>query len=464
MTIAAPTLTLLEAKERVRIPDLWREFGYHGESGKTCFCPFHENTRTPAFSVFDDGKLWKCHTGCGEGSVIDFLAKAKGLSDEEARLEILRRAGGTREVIRSERAKRELAVLELPPLVPYSKEIAQRVADSRGLGIAAVEFAALWLKTVVFARVCEQNAWILTDASRKCAEARRLDAKPFPAIGTLKERKSHALAGSRKSWPVGILPPAFDESWLKEHVHNIILVEGGPDYLAACQIIAAHDASVLPVAMLVSRALRRASADGAPERAALLYGGIFAGLIDGVGDFAIDVNDLVESNGLVAELHSLAIRFDCPIVCVLHENPGENSHGKTRGHLGSQLEHKAESNLRLVKDPEGVTTIFSEKSRHANISKERGPRFKWNDAEKLHRTCETMRDAKGEQRCKTLRIFVEEIFNCPEATGGLTWTQAHERIEKLESLKRSGARRRFDGLIAARVMEKNSAGFYMPTR
>ena len=141
-------------------------------------------------------------------------------------------------------------MLELPSLVPYSKEIAQSVADSRGLGIAAVEFAALWLKTVVFARVCEQNAWILTDASRKCAEARRLDAKPFPAIGTLAERKSHSLAGSRKCWPVGILPPAFDEPWLREHVHKIILVEGGPDYLAACQIIAAQDVNVLPVAML----------------------------------------------------------------------------------------------------------------------------------------------------------------------------------------------------------------------
>ena len=93
-----------------------------------------------------------------------------------------------------------------------------------------------------------------------------------------------------------------------------------------------------------------------------------------------------------------------------------------------------------------------------------GARFKWNDAEKLHRTCETMRDAKSQQRCKTMRILVEEIFNCSEATGGLNWTQVHERIEKLESLKRSGARRRFDELIAARVMEKNSPGFYMPTR
>ena len=77
MTVAAPAITLAEAKERVRIPDLWHEFGYRGEPGKTCFCPFHEDTRTPAFSVFDDGKRWECHAGCGEGSVVDLFAKRR---------------------------------------------------------------------------------------------------------------------------------------------------------------------------------------------------------------------------------------------------------------------------------------------------------------------------------------------------------------------------------------------------
>ena len=134
--------------------------------------------------------------------------------------------------------------------VSIAKEIAQRVADSRGLRITAVEFATIWLKTVTFGQVCDQDCWILSDASRKCAEARRIDRNPFPAIGILVERKSHSLRGSNKSWPVGILPGGFEEPWLKEHVHKIILVEGGPDYLAACQIIATQDASVLPIAML----------------------------------------------------------------------------------------------------------------------------------------------------------------------------------------------------------------------
>jgi hypothetical protein len=245
-------MTLQEAKERVRIADLWREFGYEGEPRKTCFCPFHENIRTPAFSVFDDGRAWKCHTGCGEGSVIDFFAKAKGLSEEDACIEIIKRAEGISGLPRRAQARQtEPHKLQIPPAIPYSEALAQRVADSRGLRIAAVNFAAIWMKTLVFAHVCEEDCWILTDASNRCAEARRIDGKPFPAIATLGERKSHSLRGSSKQWPVGLLPPAFEESWLKEHVRKILLVEGGPDYLAACQLIAeSTDENVLPVVMM----------------------------------------------------------------------------------------------------------------------------------------------------------------------------------------------------------------------
>jgi hypothetical protein len=255
MSVAA-SITLAEAKDRIRIPDLWREFGYHGEPKKQCRCPFHED-RSPSFSVFDDGKRWKCHAGCGEGSVIDFLATAKGISDEDACHEILRRAEGDREPAREERAKRETAVLDLSTRIPWlpwnsqHEELAQRVADSRGLRIASVKLASAWFDTVAFGHVCDHDCWILSDASRKGAEARRIDGRPFPAIGTLGERKSHTLRGSNKSWPVGLLSTSFDARLLRKHSHNILLLEGGPDYLAGCQLLVGRDPyTFLPVTML----------------------------------------------------------------------------------------------------------------------------------------------------------------------------------------------------------------------
>jgi CHC2 zinc finger/Toprim-like len=244
------------AKEWLLIPALWHLLNLPGKPGRCCRSPFRED-RNPSFSIYDGGRRWKDHATGEGGDVVDFLARALNLSNEDACKRLIELAGVSPKIShlprREERqadGAKESVQLEFPPLTPYSWDLAQRVANSRGLKITAVEFAALWLKTLVFGCVCEQECWTLTDASRKCAAGRRIDGRPFPTIGTLAERKSHSLAGSRKSWPVGILPPGFEEPWLKQHVDKILLVEGGPDYLAACQFIAAQDMNVLPVAML----------------------------------------------------------------------------------------------------------------------------------------------------------------------------------------------------------------------
>ena len=142
----------------------------------------------------------------------------------------------------------------LPLALPWDRDMAQRVADSRGLHITAVEFSFLWLKTLSFRHFCNVECWVLGDRSSRCVEARRIDREKFPASANVPERKSHTFSGSDKSWPVGILPPGFEDEWLQKHVHKILLVEGGPDYLAACQIIAESPATdfdnVLPVAIL----------------------------------------------------------------------------------------------------------------------------------------------------------------------------------------------------------------------
>jgi hypothetical protein len=111
-----------------------------------------------------------------------------------------------------------------------------------------------------------------------------------------------------------------------------------------------------------------------------VFGGIHAVVIDGVADLVMDVNDAEECNSLVAELHTLAIRYDCSIVCVIHKNPGGD---KVRGHLGSQLERKAETNLSLDKE-DGVTVVWSAKQRGASIDKKDAPRFAWDDQLKMH--------------------------------------------------------------------------------
>jgi len=255
MTTASDS-PLQAAKERLTIPALWAMLNLPGKPAKSCRSRFRED-RNASFSVYDDGRKWKDHATGEGGDAADFLARALNLSNEDACRKLIELAGVPPQIPRSLRETRqadnarESLHLELPALIPYSKELAQRVADSRGLNIVAIEFAALWLKAVVFGPICDHECWILTDASKRSAEARRIDGKPFPAIGTLTERKSHSIRGSSKSWPVGLLPGGFEELWLREHCHKILLVEGGPDYLAACQLIAeSGEENVLPVAML----------------------------------------------------------------------------------------------------------------------------------------------------------------------------------------------------------------------
>lgn len=126
------------------------------------------------------------------------------------------------------------------------------------------------------------------------------------------------------------------------------------------------------------------------ERAKMECGRVHAVILDGLGDLCLSVNDEAESVQLVDELCTLATKYQTVIVTVLHENPAAAPHqtGKTRGHLGSQLERKAESNLRLVKGSDGVTEVFSEKCRSSHLPKGRGAFFAWDDAAGMHVTVE----------------------------------------------------------------------------
>ena len=109
-------------------------------------------------------------------------------------------------------------------------------------------------------------------------------------------------------------------------------------------------------------------------------------LIDGVADLCVSPNDEAEALELVSQLHALAQEFNCPIVCVLHENPSSSAEApKTRGHLGSELNRKAFANLRIDKDTEtSVSTIYGTDMRKRDIPKEQGFCFGWDDEAKMH--------------------------------------------------------------------------------
>ena len=211
----------------------------------------------------------------------------------------------------------------------------------------------------------------------------------------------------------------------------------------------------------VRRAIRRAGAKKAPEwlwshglagfsaqklrealhellrKARREKRGIFAIIIDGTADLVNDVNDPEECNAFVAELHGLAIEHHCPVINVVHENPGASNSGggKMRGHLGSQLERKAESNL-VLKKTEEVTVVFSEKMRRSPILEKDGPRFRWSDEEGMHVTANVEARAAGSAGGRKRQYeFADYVDIVPASLAqGVGFNDLHRRAMEINGI------------------------------
>ena len=186
------------------------------------------------------------------------------------------------------------------------------------------------------------------------------------------------------------------------------------------------------------------------------HGGIFAVLIDGIGDLCANPNDSEEAFDLVHEIHALAITYDCAILTVLHENPGSET-GKTRGHLGSELERKAETNLRLAKDKDGVTTIWSQRARHCNLPREKGPCFAWNDAAGMHTSCGTAREIKSAANHERMKGEADGVFGGAES---FRHSELMASISDTLCLRERAAKLRIQKWTAEGIIRKDTDGNY----
>lgn len=84
-----------QIKERIDIVAFITDFVPLRKAGRNWlgFCPFHPNTRTPAFTVFPDSQSYHCFGCKASGTVFDFLMQRDGLSFTEALEQLAARAG-----------------------------------------------------------------------------------------------------------------------------------------------------------------------------------------------------------------------------------------------------------------------------------------------------------------------------------------------------------------------------------
>lgn len=115
-----------EIKSRIDIVDLVSETVKLRRSGKnyTGFCPFHPNTRTPAFVVFPESGTWRCFGQCNEGGdIFRYVMKKEGWDFSETLRFLAEKAG-----------------VQLEPVTPQRQEAEQVNERLQGLLEEAVNY------------------------------------------------------------------------------------------------------------------------------------------------------------------------------------------------------------------------------------------------------------------------------------------------------------------------------------
>lgn len=153
-----------------------------------------------------------------------------------------------------------------PPVEPVTRPLPDRTGFGPGDAARILRLAKvrpyhreglIWARergVLMFGSQYGRDCYGVTDGSGRVLEVRRMDGEPFSAVvGTsLDERKSHAVKGSQKAWPVGIREAL--------EFQRISLHEGIPDFLTAHYVVLWEQASdhkmrdvrCAPVAMLSS--------------------------------------------------------------------------------------------------------------------------------------------------------------------------------------------------------------------
>ena len=145
-----------EIKAKIDIVDLVSETVKLRRTGKnyTGFCPFHPNSRTPAFVVFPDSGTWRCFGQCNEGGdIFGFVMKKEGWDFPQALRVLADKAGIQLEVQTPEKQAEEEQFTRLRGLMEDAvtffryhllqteagKSALEYLLEKRGLNMATIE-------------------------------------------------------------------------------------------------------------------------------------------------------------------------------------------------------------------------------------------------------------------------------------------------------------------------------------
>jgi hypothetical protein len=261
---------LIAAKEMITIDDAWSRLGLQGSPSKSCKAP-HREDRSASFSVFDGGRAFNDFATGDGGDVVSFISLVTDMDSSAAAKWLIETAGtagnGSNQPMLVRRPRVEKPKPEPMPLPQLDKGTVSelhQLQELRGL-------EGFWGLQILSNRgqlfFCDipdngevKRCWLITDDSRRNAQARPLDGSTWSSIGGAKAK---TLKGYEARWPIGL-------SNIKED-GLVLLCEGGPDLLAAATL-AAYDLGEPYADMEWSAVCMTGSSDILPDALPLFKG------------------------------------------------------------------------------------------------------------------------------------------------------------------------------------------------
>jgi hypothetical protein len=223
--IATPQDLFAEAREKFKIADAWHLLGLGGEPKASCKSPFRED-RSPSFSIFNNGTGWTDHATGDGGDVVEFIRHAIGGDHKEVREWLRLRIGNGKPASKPATAPQAPKAIQWPgELLEGTPTTWEAFGKHRGLTFPAVH-AMVHAGILRFCKLPDGGkCYVITDASHRAAEIRRMDGKLF---GT---SKAYPLRGVDKSWLPGV-------ELLRRSPEDaaVLITEGATDLLSAIDL------------------------------------------------------------------------------------------------------------------------------------------------------------------------------------------------------------------------------------
>lgn len=181
-------------------------------------------------------------------------------------------------------------------------------------------------------------------------------------------------------------------------------------------------------------------------------------VIDGIGDYVLNVNDPTPCTQVVRMMADIARSHNAMVVLVIHTNPVEGG-AKARGHIGSELSRKCELMLELKR--KGHQVVISGKDSR-NSSADFRPRVIEYDSTLGYFVLKEVQTpiSKEEKKKTSDREMVERIF---VGHKDLAYGELIKRIQEDQDIGVDAAKKRVPGLQTLNLIAKQVDGKYLPS-